>query len=115
MLNIQFVNNYVQLRTPFSQKDKCTAVPGGKWVPKLKCWEYLLTPVTAATILQVFPDVPEQAKEILEPLRDRLILCHAIKNEMIDQMLEPETRTKPWHHQIVTYNLVVTVLGLDEP
>lgn len=114
MVNVTIQDNLIQLRTPFSSKDKCTSVPGGRWVSKLRCWEYLLTPVTAMTILQVFDkELPESTRAILEPLRDRIMMCHAAKNETTT-MLRPETRTEPWHHQVITYNMARIILGLDE-
>lgn len=115
MINISFEDPYVRLRTPYSYKDKCTAVPGGKWVPRLKCWEYLLTPVTAMTILQVFgKEVSDDARSILEPLRDRIVVTAAIAKDLHSDFLVPQTRMNSWHHQLVTYNMAKTVLGLED-
>lgn len=114
MVHVTIDGNLIQLRTPFAYKNKCTAIPGGRWVAKKRCWEYLLTPVTAMTIMQVFgKELPEQIHDFLEPLRDRVIQCQAIKKELID-MTVPETRTEPWHHQVVTWNMAKKILGLDE-
>lgn len=114
MVQIEFQPNTIRIRTSYAQKDRCSAIPGGKWVPKLKAWEYLLTPATASAIYQSFnKDLQDKDKEILKALADRLMLAMAVKNECRELQI-PDTQQVPWHHQLVSYNMAMELMGLND-
>ena len=108
-------NNIVSLRTNYIHRDKCAAIPGGRWSPARRMWEYLLTPATASRILQTFRyDMNEDDRKKLDNIASRLVMAQTIKSEMID-LLKPTSATEPWHHQLISYNMAVQLFGLRHP
>jgi hypothetical protein len=112
MVKFEFSSYLIKIRTTYSNKDKCAAIPGGRWNPKSKTWDYLLTPSTAASIIQSFPkEIIPQDREFLTLMARRLVVASAIKNEC-KELHKPITQTEPWHHQLISYNMVVELFGL---
>ena len=109
------VEGLVSIQTHYDKKDRCMAVPGGRWVPRNRAWEYLLTPSTAASICQAFSaEIGDQDKQKLSAIADRLVTARAVKNET-HPLDHPVSRTTPWHHQLISYNLVRHLFGLNNP
>lgn len=111
-MQITINDNIAAVRTHYVNKDKCAAIPGGKWAPSRRMWEYLLTPAAASSILQTFGNqIPETDKAVLSNWANRIVMGMAAKSETID-MIMPTSNTTPWHHQLVTYNMAIRLLGL---
>lgn len=114
-MEVSINNNVVSLAVTYAQKDKCTAIPGGRWAPSRRRWEYLLTPATASSILQQFDkQLSDTEKDALRPYAERLMMAHAVKNECAD-LIVPKTNTDPWRHQLVAYNMAEQLFGLRHP
>jgi SNF2 family DNA or RNA helicase len=105
----------VLVRTHYDNKDRCAAVPGGRWVPRERAWEYLFTPTTASALLQSFSGkMDENDRQKLQDAATRLTIAQSVKNgEYV--LASPESNTTPWHHQLVCYNMAREILGLDVP
>jgi len=103
----------VRISTHYDQRSRCMAVPGGRWVPRNKSWEYLLTPATASCICQAFSrELNEEDKQRLKSLSDRLMMAQAVKNDCTELQV-PLTNFPPWKHQLVSYNMVRELFALD--
>jgi SNF2 family DNA or RNA helicase len=104
----------VLLRAHYDQKDRCAAVPGGRWVPKERAWEYIFTPATASALLQSFSSqMDDNDRWRLQAVATRLNIAQSVKNgEYV--LVPPQSNTTPWHHQLVCYNMSREILGLDE-
>jgi len=114
MIQIEIDQNSqeVFIKTPFSQKDRCTRVPGGKWVSKKRAWQYLLTPATASSIRQSFGKlVPDKDAPIFDELASRLDKAQDVVKGT-HNLKQPATNSPPWKHQLVSYNIVCVLLGL---
>ena len=104
----------VHVRTHYDQKDRCAAVPGGRWVPRLRAWEYALSPATAASLLQVFDQkITPDVRARLAPLAARLVTAQQAKAGELD-LENPVTVNPPWHHQLVSYNMMRQLFALDD-
>lgn len=114
MISIELQEYIVKLKTTYTDKDKCASIPGGRWNPKSRTWDYLLTPATASSMLQAFPnEVSEKDKDLLYSLSSRLTMARAIVNETKELGCIPRTMIEPWHHQLVAYNMAVELFGLE--
>lgn len=106
--------NIIRIGTHYDQKDRCAMVPGGRWVPRLRMWEYVLTPSTAASILQAFNGkIEERDKQILQNIASRISIARSVK-EGDCELKMPVTKCDPWHHQLVSYNMTRQMFGLDD-
>ena len=104
----------ILLRAHYDQKDRCAAVPGGRWVPKERAWEYLFTPTTASGLLQSFSNqMNDEDRQKLQSIATRLSIAQSVKNGQY-VLASPISNTAPWHHQVVCYNMARELLGLDE-
>ena len=104
----------ILLRAHYDQKDRCAAVPGGRWVPKERAWEYLFTPTTASGLLQSFSNqMNDKDRQKLQSIATRLSIAQSVKNGQY-VLASPISNTAPWHHQVVCYNMARELLGLDE-
>lgn len=114
MVNFDFQEYGVKVKATYLHKDKCASVPGGRWNPASRTWDYLLTPVTASTMLQAFHgEISQQDQEFLHLLSSRLLMAKAVVSEC-KEMKVPETQITPWHHQLIAYNMVIELFGLEE-
>lgn len=104
----------ILLRAHYDQKDRCAAVPGGRWVPKERAWEYIFTPTTASCLLQSFSNqMNDEDRQKLQSIATRLSIAQSVKNGQY-VLASPVSNTAPWHHQVVCYNMARELLGLDE-
>ena len=109
--------NVVRIRTHYDQKDRCAAIPGGRWVPRERAWEYLLTPSTAASILQTFNQhINENDRQKFQNISNRLSIAQSVINGECE-LITPVTKKPCWNHQLITYNMMIHILGLidDSP
>lgn len=115
MAKFDFSNDgYVHIQTHYDQKDKCTSIPGGRWNPKNKSWEYHLTPATASSICQAFNgSIDKEDKTILRTISDRLVMAQTIK-EGKTQLQVPTTNFQPWNHQLISYNMTKELFGFND-
>jgi len=105
---------FIRIGTHYDQKDRCAAVPGGRWVPRLRMWEYLLTPSTASTICQAFhSEMNDEIRQQLQNYASRLSIARSVKNGDCELQV-PVTSIDPWHHQLITYHMVRQLFGLDD-
>lgn len=82
MIKIQSNGNAVQLFSSYEHKDKCTAIPGGKWNPKVKCWEY--PPEAIFDIKELFNNNFEASSELITEMKSleyREEVLNAIKQK----------------------------------
>lgn len=113
MVQFDFSDGLVRIKAHYDQRNLCMAVPGGRWVPRIRSWEYLLTPATASTILQVFnKKITQDDREFLQDIASRLTVAAAVKNEVTELKI-PASNFPPWHHQLVSYNLARELFALD--
>lgn len=106
-------NGLIHVKAHYDQKEKCQAVPGGKWVARNRAWEYLLTPATASSLLQTFSrELNDMDRQKLQDIADRLVTAQSIKNGAV-KLIAPVTNHPPWNHQLVSYNMVVALFGLE--
>ncbi|MDQ5987788.1 MAG: hypothetical protein CSYNP_03534 [Syntrophus sp. SKADARSKE-3] len=114
-MQVSINNNVVAIQTAYSQKDRCTAIPGGRWNPQNKTWDYMLSPATASTMLQVWgKSFPDEARPLFEDLASRLVMAQAVKNEVVD-LIVPKGKMAPWRHQLIAYNMAIQLFGLRDP
>jgi len=105
----------VRIRVHYDHRDKCQSIPGGRWIPRDKAWEYLLTPATAACICQTFlKEITAEDRLRLQEVSDRLYHAQRTKDQNAT-LVTPVTKTPPWKHQIVSFNMVKELFGLDTP
>lgn len=115
MVKINYDNNsnLINIITSFSEKERCMAIPGGRWVPSIRAWQYLLTPSTASSICQSFGSLlSAEDREKLSGIVNRLNRAQAIKAETADLNL-PVSNISAWKHQLVSYNMAKTLLSPD--
>ena len=116
MVTFDFADaGFVRIRIHYDHRDKCQSIPGGRWVPKDKSWEYLLTPATAACISQTFfKEITAEDRLRLQEVSDRLYHAQRTKDQNAT-LVAPVTKTPPWNHQIVSFNMAKKLFGLDTP
>ena len=116
MVTFDFADaGFVRIRIHYDHRDKCQSIPGGRWVPKDKSWEYLLTPATAACICQTFfKEITAEDRLRLQEVSDRLYHAQRTKDQNAT-LVAPVTKTPPWNHQIVSFNMAKKLFGLDTP
>lgn len=106
------VGKSIRLKTPYAMKDRCTAIPGGKWLPKYQAWEYHLTPATANAIFGLFNGaLPPNVYDVLQKARTVFDVGPGIKALGPDDTPDiPIYKTPPWHHQKVAYHYASSIL-----
>lgn len=87
--------------TDFIYKDKCKAIPGGRWDKELKAWRYPFTPFAAKAIAEQFPPSTCIWSDIAEKL---LIEAESIIDSAKYKTAEtlpdiPVQKVPAWHHQ----------------
>ena len=100
------------LYSRFEDKDACKSVPGGRWEPELKAWEYPLQPETLERLAKVFPglNVEPEARLELAKITEGEVLAERMKaagwedTEPVEPM---PIKTKPYQHQVAGYNLAL--------
>lgn len=113
MVKFDFSDGVISIRTHYDHRDRCTAIPGGQWSPKDRAWKYLLTPATASSICQSFSkEISEEDRQKLQLIASRLIAAQAVKDGSVELQV-PVTQFPPWHHQLVTFNMVKQLFDLD--
>jgi hypothetical protein len=113
MVKFDFSDGVISIRTHYDHRDRCTAIPGGQWSPKDRAWKYLLTPATASSICQSFSkEISEEDRQKLQSIASRLIAAQDVKNGAVTLQV-PVTQFPPWHHQLVTFNMVKQLFDLD--
>lgn len=113
MVSIEFSGNHVNIRAHYDNRHLCMAVPGGQWVAKDKVWKYLLTPATASIISQIFSNqLTEEDRNALQQVASRFDKARSIKNGNTE-LITPISKTQPWQHQIVGFNMVKELMDLD--
>ncbi len=113
MVTFDFADaGFVRIRVHYDHRDKCQSIPGGRWIAKDKVWEYLLTPATAACICQTFfKEITAEDRLRLQEVSDRLYHAQRTKDQNAT-LVAPVTKTPPWNHQIVSYNMAKELFGL---
>ena len=116
MVKFDFLDNgTVHIQTHYDQKDRCAMVPGGRWVPRIRSWEYQLTPATASAMCQAFSnELSDEDRQKLQNIAAKLSLARSVKEGDFELQM-PTTNFPPWHHQLVSYNMAKQLFGLDCP
>jgi hypothetical protein len=114
-ISISIADRVIRLQTPYDMKDKCTAIPGGKWVPKHRAWEFALTPATINEIIKNFgKDITLDLNDFSQAIQS-VNLAKEIKEAPIETLPRvPVTKTEPWEHQRRAYWFVTKLLGLEQ-
>lgn len=114
MVRFQFLDSgLLHIKTHYDQKNRCAAIPGGRWVPRSQAWEYLLTPATARSMCQSFSrEISDEDKQKFDEIASRLCAAQYVKEGKVE-LCSPVTNHNPWHHQLVSYNMAVHLFGLD--
>jgi len=118
MISIKLNDNILQLRTPYSEKDRCVAIKGGRWNPHQHAWEYMATPATAQQVLALFGNaISGDIKPRLQVLASRLVYLQSIFNETFQDIKTPVGRMEPRKCQVISYNIALMMFGFfdDEP
>ena len=103
-------NNIIRLKCHYLQKDIAKTIPGYKWNPEAKCWEY---PIQPEVYLQLkhFPDIKidERIKAAVQEVQETLREVKGIKDSTgLINPVEPMPITiKPYRHQIIGYNIAM--------
>ena len=98
---LSVINDRITAKCHFRFKDLCKSIPGGRWSPVLKCWQYPASPAMAKQMHQVFGDLSTQIDGQFEVLlRNAFAVVEAAKHK-VDRSLPdiPRTATIPWLHQ----------------
>jgi SNF2 family DNA or RNA helicase len=111
MVHVEVADSLLRIRAHYDDRHACAAIPGAKWVPSIKRWEYLLTPATASCAAQTFGQklsTEDQAK--LRDLWARLLNIPEIKQNPAG-LEQPQTQFPCWEHQVVCYNMARELFG----
>lgn len=111
MVHIEFAGSLLHIKAHFDDRHACAAIPGARWVPSIKRWEYMLTPATASCTLQTFGQkLSTEDQELLRGLAARLVSIPAIKQNP-SVLEQPQTQVRCWEHQVVCYNMARELFG----
>ena len=106
-------DSIIRIGTHYDNRNKCISIPGGRWVPKLKKWEYMLTPTTASCICQVFhKELDDNNRQRLQNIAARLSIAGSVKSGLV-QLQVPESNHKAWQHQLISYNMVKQLFDFE--
>lgn len=101
---------------------RCKGVPGARWNPALKQWEYPSHPEIAVALLRAFDSVPvtldEGAAALAKAFEDGLATAARAKAINVNDLPPiPLTKTPPWPHQVAAFwfahPLTATMLAMD--
>jgi SNF2 family DNA or RNA helicase len=112
MPSVEIVDRTIRVQAPFEMKHYCTAVPGGKWVPGRKAWEYQLTPATANAIVTHFGKHLAESKAYETLLLARTVFDQSAQIKSRDAEAVPMDllKTTPWQHQKTAYHFASSIL-----
>lgn len=112
-MQLEIESGVLRIRTAYADKDRCAAVPGGRWAPSRKAWEYLLSPATAAAVIETFGSrIPSDQIPLLREMNDRLIRAKGFREGSVEPLV-PRGVKKPWDHQKVAYSIVHEIFDFD--
>lgn len=98
---VRVKENKIMLFTEYSMKDICKAIPGSRWNPANRCWQYPATATAARQILDAFKPSNGSADplhEIIKAEKEKEKNVSAIKKA--EELPQPEgIKTPLWLHQ----------------
>lgn len=102
----------LMLRARYEDRDLCRQVPGRRWNPEKRAWEFPVSEEAVNTVRQLFPAV------YIDALVPRALALAAenkaaVKEEEPAEPVEPmPVKTKPFKHQVAAYNVACRLLGV---
>lgn len=89
------------ISTAFIYKDKCKAIPGGRWDKELRAWRYPFTPFAAKAIAEQFPPDKSKWSDIAEKLLlESQAIADSAKYKTAETLPDiPVQKVPAWHHQ----------------
>lgn len=89
------------ISTAFIYKDKCKAIPGGRWDKELRAWRYPFTPFSAKAIAEQFPPDKSKWSDIAEKLLlESQAIADSAKYKTAETLPDiPVQKVPAWHHQ----------------
>ena len=119
MVSIEVEGSRLLVRTPFTLKESCKAVPGARWDKLRRAWSYPATIHSARNLDATFQqDMPVWSTEAKALLTDGAVIDHAAAHKTTDDLPPiPKTKLTPWLHQLRAYHvaksLPACLLALD--
>jgi SNF2 family DNA or RNA helicase len=118
MTTVTIEDGHILIRTDFSYKDVCKAIPGGKWNPERKAWVYPWTKATADSIVRACRDSFH-----IDPPEELVRVSQCVDEHLADvrenpKKYGPEHAVRPaWEHQCRGYGMIralpATMLAWD--
>lgn len=115
MATIALEQRNLVVRTDYTHKDVCKAIPGARWSADLRAWVYPASAVTADELRSAFPAAAwDDAATQLLATADR----HAKTGQGAKTQDEatlapiPLTKTTPWPHQVRAYHFAKDLPGV---
>lgn len=101
--------------TQWEERDMIASLVGGKWSPVKRRWEYPLTPTVAHDVMSRLSQYVDGACiDVLIQAAQRFEMAARIaKGDKSITLRRPKANIPPWHHQLVSYNVAVNLLGLE--
>ena len=101
------------ISTAFIYKDKCKAIPGGRWDKELRAWRYPFTPFSAKAIAEQFPPDKSKWSDIAEKLLlESQAIADSARYKTAETLPEiPVSKSKPWLHQQQAFWFVAGLWG----
>lgn len=95
----------IAVKCHFRFKDLCRSVPGGKWNPALKCWQYAATPAMAKTLCRLFAGLGVEHDDKFGALAKQAQIVDNAAQHKTAKTLPPiaHTKTWPWLHQLQAF------------
>mgnify|MGYP001559831803 FL=1 len=91
----------------YEHRLRCKGVPGARWNPSAKHWEYPARPEVAAALLRAFDGVPvtwdKNAAGLIKAFQDGQAAARAKTVNVSDLPPIPLVKTAPWTHQVAAF------------
>lgn len=113
---VSFSETRILVRAPYSMVEISRSIPGGKWDGVGKAWVFPIEPHAASNIVNAFRDnsvtlyyAGQAAKDRMASLISQIVQAELVRNSAPDDLPDiPNTKMKPWGHQKIGYNMIVT-------
>ncbi len=97
----KIIQKRIVIRSPFAMKDTIKALPGAIWNKGIRAWTLPATPAGAQSALTLNADHGDDVIGLATNAADANQIAAEKKLDA-----PPKTKTHPWDHQLIGYNLI---------